>query len=89
MIHTKWPVRLGAMVVMEEIIEKNPNLAAQTITPLWQRFDEVDNRVKGDLIYILGQMAPTKTMPLLESVLNGEYAAEVKEAAKEAMEDLS
>ena len=87
LIHAKWPVRLGAMVVMEEIIEENPDLAVQTIKPLWQKFDEVDNRVKGDLVYILGQMAPMETTPLLESILNGEYAAEVKEAAKEAMEN--
>ena len=84
--HAKWPVRLGAMVVIEEIIEKNPALASQTITPLWQQFDKVDNRVKGDLVYILGQMSPGKTTPLLEGILNGEYDAEVKEAAKEALE---
>jgi len=85
LIHAKWPVRLGAMVVMEEIIEKNPDLAAQTINLLWQQFDEVDDRVKGDLVYILGQMAPMETSPLLESVLSGEYEAEVKEAANEAL----
>jgi glutaredoxin len=84
--HAKWPVRLGAMVVMEEIIEKNPDLAAQTIDPLWQQFDKVDNRVKGDVVYILGQMSLRKTRPLLEGILNGEYEAEVKEAAKEALE---
>jgi HEAT repeat protein len=86
LIHAKWPVRLGAMVVMEEIIEKNPDLAAQTINPLWQQFDKVDNRVKGDLVYILGQMSPGETTPLLEGILNGEYEEEVKEAAKEALE---
>jgi len=89
LIHAKWPVRLGAMVVMEEIIEKDPDLAAQTIKPLWQQFDKVDNRVKGDLVYILGQMAPMETAPLLESILKGEYEAEVKEAAREALEQLS
>ena len=86
--HPKWPVRLGAMVVMEELIEKNPDLAAQTIRPLWQQFDEVDDRVKGDLVYILGQMAPLETKPLLESILEGEYEEEVKEAAKEAIVQL-
>ncbi|MBW2441297.1 MAG: thioredoxin family protein [Deltaproteobacteria bacterium] len=89
LLHAKWPVRLGAMVAMEEIIAKNPDLAVQTIKPLWQKFDEVDNRVKGDLVYILGQMAPLETIPLLEIVLKGEYAAEVKEAAREALEDPS
>ena len=89
LIHAKWPVRLGAMVVMEEIIEKNPDLAIQTIKPLWQRFDKVDNQVKGDLVYILGQIAPKETTPLLASILKGEYEAEVKEAARDALEQLS
>jgi hypothetical protein len=34
-------------------------------------------------------MAPMETTPLLESVLKGEYEAEVKEAAREALENLS
>ena len=89
LIHPKWPVRLGAMVVMEEIIEKNPDLAVQTLKTLWQRFSKVDNRVKGDLVYIFGQMAPMEITPLLESILKGEYEAEVKEAAREALEKLS
>ena len=88
LIHVKWPVRLGAMVVMEEIIEKNPDLADQAVKALWQRFDKVDNRVKGDLVYILGQMSPMETTPLLEGILKGKYEAEVKEAAREALEKL-
>jgi hypothetical protein len=31
--HPKWPVRLGAMVVMEELIEINLDLATQTLKP--------------------------------------------------------
>lgn len=89
LIHSKWPVRLGAMVVMEEIIEKNPDLAGQTLKPLWERFCKVDNRVKGDLIYIFGQMAPMEIKPLLENILKGEYEAEVKEAARETLDKLS
>ncbi len=88
LLHPKWPVRLGAMVVMEELIEKNPDLAAQTIPSLWQQFDAVDDRVKGDLVYILGQIAPLETKPLLESILEGDYEEEVKEAAREAIEQL-
>jgi hypothetical protein len=37
-------------------------------------------------VYILGQISPKETTPLLEGILNGEYEAEVKEAAKEALE---
>jgi glutaredoxin len=86
--HPKWPVRLGAMVVMEELIQKNPLLAAQTLNPLWDRFKKVDNRVKGDLLYIFGQMKQTDMAPRLQAILNGDYAAEVQEAAQEVLDKI-
>lgn len=85
LIHPKWPVRLGAMVVMDELIEKNRDLALQTIEPLWQQFYKVDDRVKGDLLYVLGQTEQIELAPRLEKVLNGEFEQEVKEAAEEAL----
>jgi glutaredoxin len=87
--HPKWPVRLGAMVVMEELIERNLDLALQTIEPLWQQFHKVDDRVKGDVLYILGQTGQGQMVARLKNILNGEYADEVKEAAREAIEQLS
>jgi glutaredoxin len=88
LIHPKWPVRLGAMVVMEELIQNNPPLAAQTLKPLWNRFKKADNRVKGDLLYIFGQMKQTDMAPRLQAILNGDYAAEVQEAAQEALDKI-
>jgi glutaredoxin len=86
--HPKWPVRLGAMVVMEELIQNNLSLAAQTLKPLWDRFEKVDNRVKGNLLYIFGQMKQTDIAPRLQAILNGDYAAEVQEAAQEALDKI-
>ena len=83
--HPKWPVRLGAMVVMEELIEGNLELAAQVLEPLWERFHKVDNRVKGDLLYLLGQLKRTESVPQLQAVLNGDFDSEVQEAAREAL----
>ncbi len=87
--HPKWPVRLGAMVVMEELIESNLDLATQTLKPLWDRFNQVDNRVKGDLLYIFGQMKPTDLTPRLQAILNGDYDPEVQEAAQEALDKVN
>ena len=87
--HPKWPVRLGAMVVMEELIENNLELAAQIFEPLWQRFHKVDNRVKGDLLYIFGQLRRRDCVPVLQSILNGDYDPEVQEAAQEALESIN
>ena len=86
--HPKWPVRLGAMVVMEELIESNPDLATRMLKPLWERFNQVDNRVKGDLLYIFGQMKPTDLVPRLQAILNGNYDPEVQEAAQETLDGI-
>jgi len=86
--HPKWPVRLGAMVAMEELIENNLDLAAQILDPLWERFHKVDNRVKGDLLYLFGQLKCTECVPQLQTVLNGDYDPEVQEAAQEALENI-
>jgi len=87
--HAKWPVRLGAMVVMETLIENNLDLALRTIKPLWLQFPKVDDRVKGDLLYMLGQMGQKEIAPRLEKVLDGDYEEEVKEAAREALDKLN
>jgi hypothetical protein len=86
--HPKWPVRLGAMVVMENLIETNLDLATRTLKPLWDRFNQVDNRVKGDLLYIFGQMRRTDLAPRLQAILNGDYDPEVQEAAQEALDNI-
>jgi cellobiose-specific phosphotransferase system component IIB len=86
--HPKWPVRLGAMVVMEELIESSLDLATRMLKPLWERFNQVDNRVKGDLLYIFGQMKPTDLVPRLQAILNGDYDPEVQEAAQETLDGI-
>ncbi len=89
LVHPKWPVRLGAMVVMDELIENHLDLAIQTLKPLRGRFYEVDNRVKGDLLYVLGAMRRKEIIPWLGTIINGDFDAEVKEAAREALDKLS
>lgn len=86
--HEKWPVRLGAMVAMEEITNRNPGLAAQVIDPLWERFQQVEDPVKGDIIHVLGESGNRTIAPKMQMVLDGEYDAEVKEAAREALEKI-
>lgn len=86
LIHPKWPVRLGAMVTMEELIDRNIALALETIEPLWQQFHKVDDRVKGDLLYVFGQTGQKDIIPYLKRVLNGDFVQEVKEAAQEALD---
>jgi hypothetical protein len=81
-------VRLGAMMAMEELIEESPELAVSAITPLWEKFGSVSGPVQGDILYVLGEMGHTDATGAVESVLAGDYSAEVKEAAEEALEKI-
>ena len=88
LVHKKWPVRLAAMVVFETISEKNPELAGHIIPFLWDRFPGSEDTVKGDILYLLGIAGDQGVIPKIETLLNGPYAVEVIEAAKEALEAL-
>jgi len=88
LIHDKWPIRLGAMVVIEEIAGKSPGKASEAIDPLWARFDGVSDQIKGDILYLFGEIGDRRAIPWLTAVNAGEFNAEVKEAAREALEKL-
>ncbi len=85
LVHQKWPVRLAAMVTFETIAEKNQSLIRHAVPFLWNAFSGTEDTVKGDILYLFGISGDTKLIPKLETVLNGPYAAEVKEAAEEAL----
>ncbi len=88
LVHDKWPVRLGAMVVIEEIAGKEPALASAAIEPLWEQFDHVSDQIKGDILYLFGEIEDPKALPWLQGVIGGQYDEELKEAAREALEKL-
>lgn len=86
--HQAWSVRLGAMVVMESLSLENSALATRAVLPLWDRFPQMSNQAKGDTLYIFGEIGHPQAVPMLETVLNNPYNAEVKEAAAEALEKI-
>ena len=88
LVHEKWPVRLGAMVAFETIAAKNQKLAARVVPFLWKRFAQAQDTVKGDILYLLGKSGAEEVTAKLESVLNGPFPDEVKEAAGDALEAL-
>jgi alkyl hydroperoxide reductase subunit AhpF len=87
-IHEKWPVRLGAMVVMEEIADRNPVMAAEVLSFLWDRFQGASDPIKGDILYMFGEIGNRRAVSWLNEVLTGDYDSEVQEAAGEALEKL-
>ena len=88
LVHKKWPVRLAAMVAFETIAEENRTLVHQTLPSLLDFFLTAEDTVKGDILYLLGKSGDKGIIPKLETVLNGPYGVDVKEAAKEALEAL-
>ncbi len=88
LIDEKWPVRLGAIVVMEELIEKDAELAGQCIEELWGKIPTVNDQIKGDIIYVCGESASLAMISELYTIIDGQYSAELKEAAQEAIENI-
>jgi alkyl hydroperoxide reductase subunit AhpF len=88
LVNEKWSVRLGAMVAMENIIEHNIDLAGKVVDPLWERFHDLNDQVKGDVIYIIGASGTQKIVSELQSIFGGPYSIEIKEAAMEAIQNI-
>jgi hypothetical protein len=86
--HDKWPIRLGAMVVMEQIIDEDPELAIEALDPLWRRFHQVASQVQGDILHVFGEIGNPRSVSWLESIFAGNFDPEVKEAAREAADKI-
>jgi hypothetical protein len=77
------------MVVMEEVVDQNSDMTAEIINRLWDEFSSLSDSVKGDVLYLFGVSRNRRTVAWLDEVLAGEYNEEVKEAAREAQEELN
>lgn len=86
--HEKWPTRLGAMVVIEEIIEKDISLAETIVDLLEEDFPSLSDQIKGDMIYLFGQMASQKALPIVMTAINESPNAEIQEIAQETIEKI-
>ena len=86
--HSRWSVRLGAMVAFETLAEQEPDLAGEVVEPLVAIFADVDDTVKGDLLYVLGESGNQAALPFLTTVAAGGNDPGVKSAALEAIEKL-
>lgn len=82
-------VRLAAMVTMEELAERDVELARQAVGPLWDRFDRVSDTIRGDILYVFGEIGSETALRHLQTVESGDYDPEVREAAVEALEKIA
>jgi alkyl hydroperoxide reductase subunit AhpF len=88
LVHDKWPVRLGAMVVMETIAEADPTLAARVVPILQERYDRLDDPARGDVLYIIGETGDHQAVPFLKKITAHSTNPEIRQAACEALATL-
>ena len=89
LVHPQWQIRLGAMVAVETLAADMPELARMLADPLWSRFSDVEDRIKGDLLYVMGEIgAAGPYRDRILDVLSRETNPEVIEAAQEALEKI-
>lgn len=88
LLHEKWPVRLGAMVAAETLCESRPDIAALMISPLSERFFEVDDNVKGDIIQVLGEIRNRGAVDFLSKIERSEVTEEIRDMARDARDML-
>lgn len=86
--HEIWSVRLGAMVILEELAEENRALAAKIAPPLWKIFDKADIPVKGDILYALGEAGDIKIKQEILDITKTLENQDLKDAAMEAVENI-
>ncbi len=90
--HPEWSVRLGAMVVMEEIAEADKKLAWNILDPLWKMVQSGDESVKGDLVYLMGTVGtddPRVWVERLECLIEKESNSELRDIIAEAISKLA
>ncbi len=81
----KWSIRLGAMVVVEEILENDPYLASQVVKPVWKHFHTLEDSAKGDVVYLIGETGPLDMVPRLKHFIKETLNVELQTIAKEAI----
>lgn len=84
--HETWSVRLGAMVVLEEIAEKNSDLALTIAPTLFKSFGGADIPTQGDILYALGESGDESVRDKIISLMAQITHPEVVEAARAALE---
>ncbi len=88
LLHETWSVRLGAMVIVEELAETNPKLAAKLCPELIALFDKKDIPVQGDILYVLGEAGNSETKKWINNKIDTFEHQDLIDAANDALEAL-
>jgi len=87
-VHELWSVRLGAMVVIEELAENNIDLAQKICPFLWEAFPNAPDDVKGDIFYAIGEAGNLEDLELTEIKLKTIKGSDLRDAAKDAIQTI-
>jgi Thioredoxin domain len=82
----KWPVRLGAMVTLENLAAASPHMARGAVEAILERLPASSDPVKGDLLYLLGEIGGTSLVTELRAYQSEAFAETVREAASDAVD---
>jgi hypothetical protein len=86
LLHPEWSVRLGAMVVVENLTENASELAARLSPILMKAFDDVsDISIQGDILYALGEVGDQATRAWIEKKIPVLTHPDLEDAAQEAL----
>ncbi len=83
----RFTVRLAAMVTVEDLLDRDGDLAQQMVAPIIERYPRLPDAVKGDILYLFGEFKSKEALPLLQAA-SSDPNAEIREAAKEALEKI-
>ena len=86
--HEKWSVRLGAMVVMEELSETHPDIVSETAALLLDAAGNMDPSTLGDVVYIAGLSKDPVHVGRLEALKAISESEDLSEAIDEALEEI-
>jgi len=83
-------LRMGAMLVLQEMVEQGGKTGRKVLTTLHDSLDKCieDPYSAEDLVYLLGQVGNNETIKILSNMLP-ETSGEMKEVVEEALESLA
>jgi len=86
--HPAWSVRLGALVIVEELASLAPDLAGTLCPELMKDFDSAGIPVQGDLLHALGEAGNAATQQWIQKKMNGFSHPDLLDAARDALETI-
>ncbi len=86
--HELLSIRLGAMVCMEYIVDKNRPLAQTLSHKIWQMIPISNVQVQGDLIYLIGICGTRGHISKLKQLASQTTDDDIKEAVIEAIQSI-